>query len=117
MNFFGIGGMELLVIILVGFLVLGPARMVRMSRKFGKTMSDVQKTTSEFTNMVETADDDDEEPRKLTKKQKRLPLDSQAAKEADDSVDNGDDEEKPVPFTHTGVPDATDGGQAPHTQA
>ena len=53
MNVFGIGGLELLVIMLVGFLVLGPGRMVRMSRKVGKTLSDVKKTTSEFTNMVE----------------------------------------------------------------
>ena len=53
MNVFDIGGLELLVIILVGFLVLGPGRMVRMSRKVGKTMSDVKKTTSQFTNMVE----------------------------------------------------------------
>ncbi len=44
MNIFGIGNMELIVVLLVALLVLGPARMVDAARTVGKFWNEVQRT-------------------------------------------------------------------------
>ena len=52
MNFMGIGFMELLVILLVGFLVLGPGRSIDMARKSGKVLGDLRRTFSDVTDAI-----------------------------------------------------------------
>ena len=44
MNVFGIGNMELIVVLLVALLVLGPARMVDAARAVGKFWNEAQRT-------------------------------------------------------------------------
>ena len=44
MNLFGIGNMELLAILLVSMLVLGPARMVDTARSLGRFWNEAQRT-------------------------------------------------------------------------
>ncbi len=44
MNIFGIGNMELIVVLLVALLVLGPARMVDAARTVGKFWNEAQRT-------------------------------------------------------------------------
>ncbi|MCH7608544.1 MAG: twin-arginine translocase TatA/TatE family subunit [Chloroflexi bacterium] len=44
MNFFGVGNMELIVVLLVALLVLGPARMVDAARMAGKFWNEAQRT-------------------------------------------------------------------------
>ncbi len=44
MNMFGIGNMELIVVLLVALLVLGPARMVDAARTVGKFWNEAQRT-------------------------------------------------------------------------
>ncbi len=52
MNFMGIGFMELAVIFLVGFLVLGPGRSIDMARRTGKVLGDLRRTFSEVTDAI-----------------------------------------------------------------
>ena len=52
MNFMGMGIMELGVIFLVCFLVLGPARSITMARQAGKVLGDLKRTFSELANSV-----------------------------------------------------------------
>ena len=52
MNFMGIGFMELVVILLVGFLVLGPGRSIDMARRSGKVLGDLRRTFSEVTDAI-----------------------------------------------------------------
>lgn len=47
MNFMGIGFLELVVILLVAFLVLGPSRSIGMARSAGKVLGDLKRTFSE----------------------------------------------------------------------
>ena len=47
MNFMGIGLLELGVILLVAFLVLGPNRSISMARSTGKLLIDLRRTFSE----------------------------------------------------------------------
>ncbi|MFW6174302.1 MAG: Sec-independent protein translocase subunit TatA/TatB [Chloroflexota bacterium] len=62
MNFVGIGTMELVVILAVALLALGPKRMVETSRSVGEFMRKLREQRDEFTSMV--MDEYDEEPKR-----------------------------------------------------
>lgn len=49
MNFFGIGMVELAVIFLVAFLVMGPAKTIEMARSAGKLIGDLRRTVNDMT--------------------------------------------------------------------
>ena len=59
MNVMGVGPLELFVVLLVAFLVLGPERMVESARSIGKTVNDLKQT---FSGIPRTLDDLLEEP-------------------------------------------------------
>ena len=52
MNVMGMGFMELLVILLVAFLVLGPGRSIDMAKRTGKVLGDLRRTFSEVTDAI-----------------------------------------------------------------
>ena len=49
MNLFGVGMLELAVIFLIAFLVLGPAKAIEMARTAGKLIGDVKRSVNELT--------------------------------------------------------------------
>jgi len=57
MNFFGIGGLELVVVFLVALLVVGPVRLVQGARTARKYMTELRRQREELTQMVEEAVD------------------------------------------------------------
>ena len=52
MDFLGIGSLEVLAILLVAFLVLGPTRMAEVARSLGNFIRDVRRTTGEIPAML-----------------------------------------------------------------
>ncbi len=52
MNLMGMGLMELAVVLLVAFLVLGPARSIDTARRTGKVLGDLRRTFSEVTEAI-----------------------------------------------------------------
>ena len=52
MNFFGIGGFELIVIFGLAFFLLGPKKMIETSREAGKIIRELKTERDKFTNMV-----------------------------------------------------------------
>ena len=52
MNVMGMGLMELGVVLLVAFLVLGPGRSIDMARRSGKVLGDLRRTFSEVTEAI-----------------------------------------------------------------
>ena len=54
MNLMGMGLMELGVVLLVAFLVLGPGRSIDMARRSGKVLGDLRRTFSEVTEAIST---------------------------------------------------------------
>jgi len=52
MDLMAIGTQEILMIILVAVLIVGPNRIVEVSRTIGKVMRAIKKTTSELTTAV-----------------------------------------------------------------
>ena len=63
MNFLGIGPIELLLVGLVAFIFLGPARMVEVARSLGKMVQEVRRTTNDLPNMLSLDEPLDQPPR------------------------------------------------------
>lgn len=61
MNFFGMGAMEILVIFVIAFLALGPAKTIETARTAGKVLRDLRRTYSEVMSAV-NLDDDERRP-------------------------------------------------------
>ena len=66
MGFVGIGGIEIVVILLVALLVLGPKRMVDVANSAGKIIAEFRKSIGNFTKIVEESDsvEDEDSPKK-----------------------------------------------------
>ena len=62
MNFLGIGGLELLLIAIVGFLVLGPKRLSEGARTAAKVLRELRRQRDELTGMVREAVDLEDYP-------------------------------------------------------
>ncbi len=58
MDFLGIGSLEVLAILLVAFLVLGPARMAEMARSLGNFIRDIRRTTGEIPALLAMEEDE-----------------------------------------------------------
>jgi len=52
-DFFGIGFMEILVIVIVGLILLGPGKMVEYAKTLGRLSRNLKKMSSDFTNTVD----------------------------------------------------------------
>lgn len=52
MDFFGIGPFEVLLILLIAFIIFGPKRLLEMSKKAGKVVSDLTRSVSELNEKV-----------------------------------------------------------------
>ena len=53
MNFGGVGGLELLVILVVAMLVLGPTRLASTARTLGRLSRELRKGTEAIPNLVD----------------------------------------------------------------
>lgn len=52
MNLFGIGPMEILLILVVALIILGPAKVPEIGRKVGRAVRALRKVTSDFSAQV-----------------------------------------------------------------
>jgi TatA/E family protein of Tat protein translocase len=48
MDFLGIGPLEVILILLIGFIIFGPEKLIEMSKSAGKAMSNLSKSASSF---------------------------------------------------------------------
>ena len=64
MDFLGIGAIEFLVIALVAFLFLGPARMVEVARSLGRIVHEVRRATSDLPSLMALDEPLDQPPSK-----------------------------------------------------
>lgn len=63
MNFFGIGGFELIIIAGLAFFLLGPKKMIETSRSAGKLIRELKTERDKFTNMIMSEfDEADDKP-------------------------------------------------------
>ncbi|MBI4310681.1 MAG: twin-arginine translocase TatA/TatE family subunit [Chloroflexi bacterium] len=59
MNFFGIGFFEIALILIIAFLVLGPAKMLDTAKTLGKSLRQLQRAATEIPRLLTV----DEEPK------------------------------------------------------
>lgn len=62
MNFFGVGIMELAIIFLVAFLVMGPLKTIQMARSAGKLIGDLRRTVNDISSAVDLSGLDPTKP-------------------------------------------------------
>ena len=74
MDFLGIGGGEILVIILIAVLLWGPGRITEMARSLGKIVRNLKNTTAEFTAQIS---------RELEEEKKNTPAKSEDARKVE----------------------------------
>lgn len=84
---FGIGSTELLVILLVALIVLGPKSLAKLSRSLGKAMGEFRRVSTDFqrTLNAEAARDDLEAERARQKQQEAAKAESEATASAKDA--------------------------------
>ena len=63
MNFMGMGIMEVAVVLLVAFLVLGPSRTIDSARTAGRILSDLRRSFNEVMEAVNLEQDRDSGPK------------------------------------------------------
>ena len=66
MNIIGMGPLEILVVLLLSFILLGPQKMMEGARLFGKASREIRRMTDELQttiNLEEEPDQDEEDPR------------------------------------------------------
>ena len=56
MNLMGVGFMELVVILLVAFLVVGPVRSIDMAKRSGKILGELRRSFTEVTDAISVED-------------------------------------------------------------
>lgn len=85
MNFFGIGIIELVIVMVVALLVLGPNRMLEASRTLGKYLRELQRASAELPRLLSL---DEEPPKTPAVKRQQVP------KEADSEDQQPDGQEQ-----------------------
>ena len=80
---FGIGSTELIVILIIALLVLGPKRLPELARSLGRGLAEFRRATSDITEEIDNA-------RIMVKEEVRS-----AARSAEETEGNQETEEKP----------------------
>ena len=65
MNFFDMGIMEILMIVIVALVIWGPGKIPRVARTIGKTIAALKKTSQELTDQMTRELEEDEEEKNL----------------------------------------------------
>ena len=83
MNFLGIGPTELLIVALVAFIFLGPARMVEVARSLGKVVREVRRTTSDLPSLLSLDEPLDQPPKDEARSRAQDPVSDTREGDAD----------------------------------
>lgn len=79
---FGIGSTELIVILVVALLVLGPRKLPELAKTLGKAMGEFRRMSSDFQRTIDTELDREEKQKRREEEAKRQALKKQQEEEA-----------------------------------
>jgi sec-independent protein translocase protein TatB len=80
---FNVGGGEILVILVIALIVLGPQRLPDAARQIGKTMGDLRRLSTGFQNEVRGALDTADDPNRVAARRNVLARDTPLVAEPD----------------------------------
>jgi|GEM_PF-5499967 Sec-independent protein translocase protein TatA len=101
MSFMGMGFLEILVVFLIGFVLVGPERMMEMGKKAGKLLGELRRMSEGLQESISMTDFDDPNQsimRNITSP--RPPTAGARSRKA--SAQDGEDEDGPVAFRQGG---------------
>ena len=99
---FGIGSSELLVILIVAFLVLGPSHLPKIAKTLGKAMGEFRRVSTEFQRTLNLeAEKEEHEERKRQAEKEFFNQETQAEKAAEKPAEAKTDVEKAVEASNT----------------
>ena len=108
MNILGMGTLEILVILLIAFIVLGPERMVDASRLLGRAVREARRFTDELPRISLDEEEPQERPTAQPKEDPNANADSNGDRDGAGATSNG-----PVAFKPTETPDPPDAEEKP----
>ncbi len=93
---FGMGMPEILLILVVALIVIGPKKLPDLARSLGRAMNEFKRATSEFRDSIELGDDPGEIKKPLAEigTKKKEPVD--IAPEKDEKIQSGETAEPAV---------------------
>lgn len=86
---FGIGGTELLVILVVALVVLGPSSLPKIARTLGRAMGEFRRVSTEFQRTI-NLEAAEEEEKERTRKAEEVKAQAAAAKAKAETTGEGD---------------------------
>ena len=105
---FGIGGTELLVILVVALIVLGPKRVPQIARTLGKAMGEFRKVSTEFQRTLNTEIELEEHEKRKQDAEKELFGTEQNATAATQPAEAASPAAKPAAAATAAAPTETD---------
>ena len=93
---FNIGGGELIVIMLIALIVLGPQRLPDAARQVGKALSDLRRLSTGFQNEVRTALDTADDPNRVAARRNLLAKEATPETTVDDAAEPGAEPTEPT---------------------
>ena len=109
---FGIGGTELLVILVVALIVLGPKSVPQIARTLGKAMGEFRKVSTEFQRTLNTEIELEEHEKRKQEAEKELFAQDKAATVAKPAESAGPAQAEPAASPRPEKADASTKGQA-----
>jgi sec-independent protein translocase protein TatA len=86
---FGIGMPELIIILVIALIVIGPQKLPDLARSLGKGLGEFRRATDDFKRNVEETAKEDEEKEKLAKQ-------GNAAVHAEEAVKNSEEKKENI---------------------
>jgi sec-independent protein translocase protein TatA len=94
MGFLGIGSWEILLILILTLILLGPSRLTETARTLGKIVRSIRKASADFTAAVTREMDKDQEESPPEEEKAKLPPSDTAKKEPKTKANTPPDQER-----------------------
>jgi Sec-independent protein translocase protein TatA len=103
MNIMGIGPMEIMVVAILAFFLLGPKKMAEAGKTFGKVLRELREQRDEFTSLImestDISDPDDKPKKRVVPPPVDLPAPEGAVAQSGDPGDGSEPAADDVPAT------------------